>query len=130
VSDTRPEETQVVVDLRRRADGGARRLGGVLLLDRDGGGEAVDEIDVGLLHALEELPRVGAQRLDVSPLPFGVDRVERERGLAGAGRTRDDGERPPWDLQIEALQIMLPRSADDDLVLHVLLVRRWGRLLR
>ena len=42
VADARPEEAQVVVDLRGGADGGARRLGGVLLLDGDGGREPVD----------------------------------------------------------------------------------------
>ena len=44
-------------------------------------GEALDEVDVGLLHLAEELPRVRGQRLHVAPLPLGVDRVEGERGL-------------------------------------------------
>ncbi len=118
VADARPEQPQVVVDLGGGADGGARRLGGVLLLDRHGRGEPVDEIDVRLLHALEELACVGAQRLDVPPLALGVDGVERERRLARPRRPRDDGERPPRDLQIEPLQIVLPRAADDQLVLH------------
>ena len=39
----------------------------------------VDQIDVGLLHLLEELPRVGRQRFDVAPLALGVNRVERQR---------------------------------------------------
>ena len=118
VADARPEQAQVVVDLRRRADGGARRLGRVLLLDGDGGGEPVDVVDVGLLHALEELPRVRGERLDVAPLALGVDRVEGERGLARAGRPRDDREGAPRDLEVEALEVVLPRAADDDPVLH------------
>ena len=35
-------------------------------------------LDVRLLHHLEELACVGAKALDVAPLAFGVDRVERE----------------------------------------------------
>jgi hypothetical protein len=38
-------------------------------------------LDVGLLHHLEELPRVGREALDVAPLALGVDRVERELDL-------------------------------------------------
>ena len=92
VADARPEQPQVVVDLGRRADGRARRLGRVLLLDRDGGREPVDRVDVGLLHALEELARVRRQRLDVAALSFGVDGVERQRGLTRSRRPGDDGE--------------------------------------
>jgi len=32
----------------------------------------------GFLHQLQELPRVGRQRLDVAPLPLGIQGVERE----------------------------------------------------
>src|SRR3712207_8579058 len=39
--------SQVVVDLGRRPDGRAGGLGRVLLLDRDGGGEPLDGVDVG-----------------------------------------------------------------------------------
>ena len=117
-ADARPEQPQVVVDLGGRADGGARGLGRILLLDRDGGREPVDGIDVGLLHALEELPRVRRERLDVAPLSLGVDRVEGERRLARAGRPGDDGEGAPRDLEVEAFEIVLPRAADDDAILH------------
>ena len=87
-ADARVEEAQVVGDLGDRADGGARRLRERALLDGDGGAEPVDALDVRLRELLEELPRVGAQRLDVAPLPLGVDRVEGERRLARAARAR------------------------------------------
>jgi len=44
--------------------------------------EAVDVVDVRLLHHLEELPRVSGERLDVAPLALGVDRVDRQARLA------------------------------------------------
>jgi len=46
------EETQVVVDLGDCADGAAGAAAGGFLLDRDGGGEAVDGVDVGALHLI------------------------------------------------------------------------------
>jgi hypothetical protein len=81
-ADVGKEQTQVVVDLGDRADGRAWIRAGGLLLDRDGRREPFDQIDVGLLHLLEKLARIGGQRLDVATLPFRVDRVEGERGLA------------------------------------------------
>ena len=65
---------------------------GVFLPDGDGGRDAVDLVDVGLFHALQELAGVGGERFDVAPLAFGVDGVEGERGFAGARDTGDDGE--------------------------------------
>jgi hypothetical protein len=80
----REEQAQVVVDLGDGADGGARVVARVLLLDRDRRRQPLDEVHVGLLHQPEELARVRRQRLDVAALPLGVDRVERERRLPGA----------------------------------------------
>ena len=55
------EQTQVVVDLRDRADGRARVARRRLLVDGDGGRQAFDEVHVGLVHLSEELARVGGQ---------------------------------------------------------------------
>ena len=49
-ADARPEQPQVVVDLGDGADRRARVVPGGLLLDRDGRREALDRVDVGLLH--------------------------------------------------------------------------------
>ncbi len=48
------------------------------LLDGDGGAEAVDGVDFGPFHLIEELSRVGGERFDVAALAFGVDGVEGE----------------------------------------------------
>ena len=84
IADAREQQAQVVVDLGDGADGRARVVAGRLLLDRDRRRQALDQVDVGLFHQLQELPRVGRQRLDVAALAFGVERVEGERGLARA----------------------------------------------
>jgi hypothetical protein len=67
--DARPQEAHVIVDFGDGGDGRARVAAGGLLLDRDCGREPVDMLDVGLLHHLEELARVGGERLHISPLP-------------------------------------------------------------
>ena len=54
------------------------------LFDGNGGGEALDVIDIGLLHQLEELPGVGGKAFDVASLAFRVQGVESQRGFARA----------------------------------------------
>ncbi len=113
-ADAREQQAQVVVDLGDGADGGARVLRGRLLLDGDRRRQPVDVVDVGLLHHLEELARVGRQALDVAALALGVDRVEGERGLARARQPREDDQRVARDLQVDVLQVVLARAADVD----------------
>ena len=63
MADPGPQQAQVVVDLGDRADRRARVARGGLLVDRDGRRQALDRVDVGLVHLPQELPRVGGQRL-------------------------------------------------------------------
>ena len=112
-ADARPQQAHVVVDLGDGADGRARVLRGGLLLDRDGGRQAVDLVDVRLLHHLEELPRVGRQALDVAALALGVDRVEGERGFARAGQAGEHDELVARDGDVDVLEIVLARAATE-----------------
>ena len=91
----RPEQPEVVVHLGSGSDRGATGFGGILLLDCHGGRDSLDRVDVGLLHALEKLLRVGRERLDVPALPFGEQGVQRQRRLTGARRSGDHREGPP-----------------------------------
>ena len=84
VPDAGEQQAQVVVDLGYGADGRSRVVGDALLVDGDGGGEPLDVLDVGLVHAAKELARVCRERFDVPPLTLGVDRIERERRFTGA----------------------------------------------
>src|SRR5688572_6665054 len=114
LSDAREEQPEVVVDLRDRADGGPRVAGRSLLVDRDRGREALDEVDVRLLHLTQELPRVRRKRLDIAALAFGVDRVERERRLPRSGEAGDDHHLVPRDLDVDVLEVVLARTLDVD----------------
>ena len=112
--DPRPEQPQVVVDLGHGADRRARVARGRLLVDRDRRREALDRVDVGLLHQTEELPRVGGERLHVAALPLGVDRVEGKARLAGPGEAGYDDQRVPGELEVDVLEVVLPGAGDDD----------------
>ena len=115
----RVQELHVIVELGHRADRRARRAHGVRLIDGDRGRDAFDAVDLRLVHAVEELPRVGRERLDVAPLAFGVHGVERERRLARAADARDDDQLAERQVEIEGAEIVLPRAADaDHVVVH------------
>jgi hypothetical protein len=75
-------------------------------------------LDVGLLHHLEELARVGAKRLHVAALALGVDGVERERGLPRSRQAGDDRQALARDIDVDPLEVMLARSADGNVGQH------------
>ena len=114
--DPRVEKAQVVVDLGHRADRRARVARGRLLVDRDRRREAFDRVHVRLLHHLEELPRVGGERLDVPALALCVDGVEGERRLPGAGKPGDRDQPVPRQADVDVLQVVLAGAVNDQLV--------------
>ncbi len=76
VARAREQQTQVVVNFGDRTHSRTRVMRSGLLLDGDGGGEPLDQIDIGLLHQLQELPRIGGERFNIAPLPLGIQRIE------------------------------------------------------
>src|SRR2546430_5075257 len=114
VPDLRVQEAEIVVDLRGGADRRARRPHRVLRLEGDRGPDLLDPVHVGAVHPIEEHPRIGGQRLDVPPLPFGEERVEGQRRLAGAGHARHDREPVVRDLERDVLEVVLPGSVDPE----------------
>src|SRR6185312_2074807 len=116
-ADPRIEQTQIIVDLGHGADGRAGIFRGGLLLDRDRRRQAFDQIDIGLLHQLQELARIGREAFDIAALALGIDGVEGERGFARAGKPRDDHEAVARHVHIDTLEIVLAGAANAD-VLH------------
>ena len=117
-ADAREQQAQIVVDLGDRADGRARIARGGLLLDGDGGRQALDVIDIRLLHQFQELARIGRQRLDIAALALGIDGVEGERGLARAGQAGQHGQRVARNLDVDILEIVLAGAANGDVFQH------------
>ena len=113
-----PQQAEVVVDLRHRAHGGPGVLAGGLLVNGDGGAETLDIVHIGLVHLAQEHPGIGAEGLHIPSLALGVDGVEGQGGLAGAGEARHDHQLVPGDGDVDILQIVGAGAFDDDLVLH------------
>src|ERR1019366_2081469 len=110
----REEELQVVVQLGHRSDRRARAAARVGLVDRDRRRNTLDLVDRRPVHALEELARVGAESLDVAPLPFRVQRIEDETRLPRAARARHDGHLAGAQVEVEVLEVVLSRAANAD----------------
>ena len=106
------QQPQIVVDFRDRRHRAARILAAGPLIDRHGRLQTLDQIDVGPLELMQKLPGVNRKALDILPLPFGIQRVERQRAFARAARARDDDEAIARDVEIDVLQIVNPRAAN------------------
>ncbi len=113
-ANTRPEEPHIIVDLGDGADGRARIARGGFLLDGNRRRQAVDLIDVRLLHHLQELARVSREALDIAALAFGVDGVEGERGFAGAGQPGEHHQPVARNVEIDVFKVVLAGAADRD----------------
>ena len=110
----RHQHAEVIVNFGHRADRRARRVPHVLLLDGDRGRQPLDMIELRLLHLADELPGIRTEALDIPPLPLGIDRIHRQRTLAGAAEAAADGHLIAGNFDIDPLEVVLPRAADDD----------------
>ena len=109
------EQSQIVVDLGDGADRRTRVAVRGLLVDRHGGAQALDEIDIRLVHLPQELAGVGRQRFHVAALALREQRVERQRGLAGTGQAGEHHHAVARHLQVHVLQVVFASALDDDL---------------
>ena len=114
VSDPREQQSQVVVNLGRGCHRRPRAARWYLLLYGDRRADAFDGVDGRLLHALEELARVGGQRLDVATLPLGVQGVEGKARLARARDTGNHHQPLAGYVDVDALEVVHPGAADRD----------------
>ena len=129
-TDACEEQAEVVVDLRDCAHRGARILGGGLLIDGHGRAQAIDGIEVRLVHLSQELARVTGKALHVAALALGIDGVECEARFARTRKPRDHDEFVARNLDIDVLEIMFAGAADDDRRIGHVLPRSVFRSLR
>src|SRR5262249_16923454 len=105
-------------DLGDGADGAARVAVDRLLVDRDGRRQPLLQIDLGLLEAPDELPRIGGERLEEPALSLPEERVERERRLSRPGDPADADEGMPGQGEGAPLEVVFPGASDDDVLLQ------------
>ena len=110
----REERGKVRLEIGHRRERRSTRLHGRAAIDGDGGGDRLEGIHRRALEALEKLPRVGAEALDEAPLPFGVERVERERRLSRAARPRQRDELPGGQLEVNPTEVVCPGASEEN----------------
>jgi hypothetical protein len=119
VADTGVEQAQVVVDLGDGPHGRTRVARGRLLIDGDGRGQTLDEVDVGFVHLPEELAGVGREGFDVTALALGVDGVEGQRRLARTREAGEDDQLVPGQVDGDITQIVLTCPANNQTIGHL-----------
>ena len=109
---TGKQQPQKVVDLGNRSNGRTGILVGRFLFDRNHRTQPRNFIHIGTLHRTDKLTGIGRQGLHIPALPFGIDRIERQRRLARPGESGYHGQGIPGDLHIDILEVMLPGSVN------------------
>ena len=120
-----PEQLQIIIDLRHRPDSGTRRLDRVRLLNSDRRWDSTDVVHPRLIHAVEELPHVRAERLNVAPLAFRINCLESETRFAAATRACDNRQLPQRKINVDILEIVLAGATNFD----AMILRRGGSAL-
>ena len=67
-------------------------------MDRNGGTNVLDAIDLGAVEQIHKLPRVGREGFDVAALPFCVERFKDQRGFTSSAKPSYDRELTYWEL--------------------------------
>jgi hypothetical protein len=116
LADPGEQDAQEVVDAGDGSDGAARVPAGGLLADGDGGGEPVDAVDFGPRQLVEELAGVDGQGFHVAALALGIEGVEGQAALAGAGHAGQADQPVARQVQLDAVEVMDPRALDYDFV--------------
>ena len=76
-------------------------------------------VHIGLAGHVQKLPRIGRQAFDIAPLPFGIDGIKGQAGLAGPRQPGNHHKLIARDIHIHALQIVFARAAHlDELLFH------------
>ena len=72
------QQTQIVVNLGYGAHRRAWVFGRRLLIDRNSRRQAVNRVQIGLVHLAQKLTRIARKALDVTALALGIDGIERQ----------------------------------------------------
>jgi hypothetical protein len=104
------EHAQVVGDLGDRSHRRSGIARGALLLDGDGRRKPAQVIDVRSLELSQKLPRVRAERLDVTALPLGVEGVESEARFARPADAGEDDELALRNFEAIDVEVVFARS--------------------
>ena len=87
------------------------------LMQRQGCRHIAHVIDLRPRRLRHPAPRIGGQRLQVSPRPLGIQHSQRQRTLSRARHPGDPHDLPQGNVHIDILQVVRPCPAHLDTVL-------------
>ncbi len=102
-----------------RAERRARVRPEALLVDQDGGGQPLENVDLGPGHVRHEDLDERRVRLVDQPARLRGDRVEHQRALARARYAGEHGQPALRDLDADVLEVVDPRALHADQVVSV-----------
>ena len=108
------QQPQVIVDLGHRGHRAAGVADACPLVNGNCRLQSVDDVHVGPLELVQELPRIDRKALDILALSLGIKRVVGQRTLARPAGPGDDHQPVARNVQIHVPQIMHPRAANAD----------------
>ena len=82
LAQTGVQQLDVIVQLRHGAHGTARVAHRVHLVNGNGGQDAFNAVDLGLVHAVQELARIGRKGFHIAPLPLCIQGIKGQRAFA------------------------------------------------
>src|SRR5262249_2278556 len=106
------QQSEEMVNFRHRRDGRFAAAARHPLFNRHARRQSADQIDIGFLELLDELPSIRRHAVEKTALPFSKQDVEGESRFAGAAQTSNYYELLTRDLDIDVLEIVLTRSVD------------------
>src|SRR5262245_64750722 len=109
------QEPQIVDRFGCSTDGGAAGARDITAGYRDRSREAVDAVGLRLVEPFEKLPRVKRKALDVSPLTFGVERIEGETCLAATADTANDHQLVLRNIEVDVLEVVDGHASQFDI---------------
>ena len=112
------QHSHVVPDVGHRADGRTRVAADGFLIDRNDRREPVHKVDIRLALLPDKPLRIGRHRSQQPALPFRVDRVERQRRLAGTTNASDNDQLIARQFDGDILQVVLASTLDFDCFSH------------
>ena len=101
------KQSDEVVNLGHRADGGTGILVGGFLFDGDDGTESGDAVHIGTFDVAYEMACIGRECFHIAALTFGVDGVEGKTRFAAAAETGENNKLVAGNVEVHILQVVL-----------------------
>ena len=90
-----------------------------LLVNGNSRAQALNGIHIRLVHLAEELAGITGQAFHIAPLAFRVNRIEGQGTFSAAAQSCDDRQLISRYLQRNVLQVVLTRTPDNQVFIHV-----------